>query len=333
MDLSTEYLGFKLPHPFMAGASPLADELDTVRRLEDAGAPLIILRSLFEEQIVGEQLDAEHAFDMHADSFSEAQSHLPNVDDYVLGPEEYLEHLAKVKGAVDVPVIGSLNGTSLGGWLEFANLMKEAGADALELNMYQLVTDPAESGEDMEQRSVDIVREVKDRTGLPLAVKLSPFYSSLAHFTRRLEEAGANGVVLFNRFFQPDIDIDELEMTRSLHLSNSSDLLVRLRWMAILSGRTDLSLGMTGGVHTTSDAVKSIMAGAHAIQMVSALLRNGPEYLYTIRRKVIEWLGDHQYESLEQMRGSMNLERTPDPRAYERANYITILQTARFSSL
>ena len=333
MDLSTEYLGFRLPHPFMAGASPLADELDTVRRLEDAGAPLIILRSLFEEQIVGEQMDAEHAFDLHADSFAEAQSHLPSSDDYVLGPEEYLEHLAKVKDAVDVPVISSLNGASLGGWLEFANLMKEAGADALELNLYQLATDPADSGEDIESRSVQIVREVKDRTGLPLAVKLSPFYSSLVHFVKQLELAGADGVVIFNRFFQPDIDIDELEMTRSLHLSTSSELLLRLRWMAILSGRCKLSLGITGGVHTTSDAIKSIMTGAHAVQMVSALLRNGPEYLYTIRRKVIEWLGDHQYESLEQMRGSMNLERTPDPTAYERANYITILQTARFSSL
>ncbi len=326
MDLSTRYLGLDLPHPFMPGASPLVDDLDTVRRLEDAGAAAIVMHSLFEEQLMREQIATDWHMSAPADSFAEALSYLPDPESFSLGPEGYLEQLGRIRRAVAVPVIGSLNGTTLGGWLEYARLIEEAGADALELNVYRLAADPDESGDEIERQTIEMVRAVRDKVRIPLAVKLSPFYTAFAHFARRLDEAGADGLVLFNRFYQADIDLEELEAVRTLQLSDSSELLLRLRWLAILSGRLEASLAVTGGVHTAVDAVKAVLCGADAVQLVSALLRHGPEHLAAIRRDTEEWLVEHEYESLAQMRGSMNLERCPDPEAYERANYMHILQ-------
>lgn len=326
MDLRTTYLGFDLPHPLMPGASPLVDDLDTVRRLEDAGAAAIVMHSLFEEQLTGEQLATHDAIAGPSESFAEALSYLPDPVDFALGPEEYLEQLRRIKATVAVPVIASLNGTTEGGWLEFATLLAEAGADALELNVYRLSTDPDESGAEVEGQILAMVRAVKAAVDLPLAVKLSPFYGSLAHFARQLEVAGVEGLVLFNRFYQADIDIEELELVRTLRLSDPSELLLRLRWLAVLSGRTQASLAVSGGVDRAGDAIKAVMAGAHAVQMVSTLLRNGPGRLSEILRDLERWLEEHEYDSLRQMQGSMNLRRCPDPRAYERANYVHILQ-------
>lgn len=327
MDLSTRYLGFDLPHPFMPGASPLVDELDTVRLLEDAGAAAIVMNSLFEEQIVYEQVSVASYVDDPAYSFAEAQTYFPEPELLSFGPEEYLEKLRRVVQAVAVPVIGSLNGTTKGRWLEYARLIEQAGADALELNVYALPTEPQESAAEIESRTVDIVKEVKRSISIPLAVKLSPYYTAPVHFARCLEAAGADGLVLFNRFYQPDIDVEELEVARTLRLSDSSELLLRLRWLAIMSGQIGMSFAVSGGVHTPLDAVKAIMTGADAVQMVSALLKNGPDYLAMVRRAVATWLIEHDYDSLAQARGSMNHQRCPDPSGYERANYMDILQT------
>jgi dihydroorotate dehydrogenase (fumarate) len=304
----------------------MVEDMDTVRRLEDGGAAAIVMNSLFEEQIVYEQLATAASLDGPADSFAEALSYFPDPDSLALGPEEYLEQLRRIREAVSIPVIGSLNGTTKGRWLDYAEQIEQAGAHALELNVYQLATDPEESGADLERRTVEVVEEVRQRIQIPIAVKLSPFYSALANFAKQLVAAGANGLVIFNRFYQADIDVEELEVERTLHLSDSSELLLRLRWLAVLSASVDTSLAVTGGVHSGLDAIKAVMTGADAVQLVSALFRRGPEYLTGIRLRVEEWLVEHEYESLDQMRGSMSLARCPDPAAYERANYMHILQ-------
>jgi len=326
MNLSTEYLGLSLPHPLVAGASPLADDVDGVRRLEDAGAAAIVLRSLFEEQITREQLSEFDNLDRHGDSFAEAASYFPTPDAYALGPFEYLNHLRRAKEAARVPVIASLNGATPSGWLEYARLMEQAGADALELNLYRIATNPDTTGADIERQAIDTVREVKKAVSIPVAVKLSPFYSAFAHVARELDRAGADGLVLFNRFYQPDIDAEELTATRTLHLSDSSELLLRLHWMAILSGRVRASLAVTGGVHTALDVVKATMAGAHVTQTVSALLIHGPGHLRTLLGDLVAWLEQHEWDSLSRMRGNMNLSKVPDPDAYERANYMLMLR-------
>ena len=326
MDLSTTYLGLKLPHPLMAGASPMVDDLGMVKRLEDAGASALVMHSLFEEQITREQLGTIMDMELHAESNAEALSYFPNPDEFRLGPEQYLEQILRIKKAVSIPVIGSLNGITPAGWLHHGKLMEQAGIDALELNVYYLATDPAESAADVEKRTLDIVRTVKSEVKIPVAVKLSPFFSSLAHFAVELEAAGADGLVLFNRFFQPDIDVEVLEAVPSLQLSGSSDLLLRLRWLAILHGRLKGSLAVTGGVHTGMDALKAVMAGASAVQMVSALLLHGPERLSQVRAEMAEWLEEHEYDSLGQSLGSMSLEKCPNPQAFTRANYMRILQ-------
>jgi dihydroorotate dehydrogenase (fumarate) len=325
MDLKTRWLGFDLPHPFMPGASPMVDDLDKVRRMEDAGASAIVLNSLFEEQIVREQVATFFANEPHVDSFAEARSYLPNPSTWDLGPDEYLSHVRRVKSAVKVPVIASLNGTTLGGWLHHAALVQEAGADALELNVYMLATDPHETAQNIENRTVEMLQAVKREIKIPVAVKLSPFYTSLANVVFRLEEAGADGLVLFNRFYQPDLDIEELHASPSLKLSTSAELLLRLRWLAVLSAQRRAPLAVSGGVHTAEDAIKAVMAGAGAVQLVSVLLKQGPGHLRRIVHEVSQWLEVHEYESLEQMRGSMNLQGCPDPKAYERANYMLVL--------
>ena len=329
MDLRTEYLGLTLPHPLVAGASPLSDDLDGVRRLEDAGASAIVLRSLFEEQITREQMSEFAHLDGHGESSAEAASYFPSPLAFALGPFPYLEHLRKVKDAVRIPVMASLNGATPGGWIDYARLIEQAGADALELNLYRIATDPDISSTEIERQAIETVKSVKRAVTIPVAVKLSPFYAALAHVARDLERVGADGLVLFNRFYQPDIDAEALTATRTLHLSDSSELLLRLHWIAILSGHVRCSLAVTGGVHTALDVVKATMAGADVTQMVSALLTRGPGHLGTVRRDLISWLQEHEWSSLAEMRGNMNLSKVPDPDAYERANYMLMLQSWR----
>lgn len=329
MDLSTTYLGFTLPHPLMPGASPLVDDLDTVRRLEDAGAAAIVMHSLFEEQIEREDASTEEQIASLTHAHLEARSYLPPPSAFRLGPGEYLEQVRRIKAAVRVPVIASLNGSSPGGWLRYARLIQDAGADALELNVYMLATDPAQDGAAIEARTVEIVRDVRRAVTIPVAVKLSPFYTALANLAHRLDEAGADGLVLFNRFWQPGIDVEELEVRRELRLSEPSELPLRLRWLAVLSGTLGASLAAGGGVHGVVEAVQAVMAGADAVQVVSLLLRRGPGQLAVLRAELAEWLERHEYESLAQMKGSMNLRACPDPQAYERANYMLLLQSWR----
>lgn len=326
MDLSTTYLGLSLPHPLMPGASPLVDDLDTVRRIEDAGAAAIVMHSLFQEQIEGDQLGTHRVTEWYAESHAEASSYFPAGEEFRFGPDRYLEQLQRIRAAVAVPVIASLNGTTVSGWLDYARLIEAAGAHALELNVYYVATDPAEPAQRVEARVIEIAREVKRTVRIPVAVKLAPFYSALAGLVRTLDEIGVDGVVLFNRFYQPDIDVEALEVVPMLTLSDSSELLLRLRWLAILSGRVRLSLAASGGVHGPIDAVKAVMAGAHAVQMVSALLRAGPAEIGRMLRGLASWLEEHEYGSLRQMQGSMGLGRCPDPGAFERGNYARVLQ-------
>ncbi len=326
MNLTTNYMGLTLLHPFMPGASPLAYDMSTVKRLEDAGAAALVMPSLFEEQVMREQLAHHASLTTHEEAFAEALSYFPHNESFKLGPEEYLEKITAIKHCTDLPLIASLNGVTDGRWLDYAKLMEQAGADALELNIYYVAMDPEETSQELEDRAVDMVRTIKSATSLPVAVKLSPFYTSLVHFASRLVDAGADGLVIFNRFYQPDIDVEELNVTR-VNLSDASELLLRLRWLAILSCRVQASLAATGGVHSEIDAIKALMAGANTVQMVSALLQNGPDHLRKVADGVVAWLVDHEYESLDQLRGSMNLENCPNPAAYERANYVQVLQS------
>ncbi|MEW5981905.1 MAG: dihydroorotate dehydrogenase-like protein [Acidobacteriota bacterium] len=325
MDLQTTYLGLTLAHPVMPGASPMVDHLDMVRRLEDAGASAITMHSLFEEQITREQLGMVYHMELLDHGSAEALSYFPHADEFRLGPHDYLEQIRRIKEAVRIPVIASLNGTTAEGWLEYARLIQHAGADALEINVYHVATDPRESGQAVERRVVDIARTVKESTSLPVSVKLSPFYSSVAHLAGQLDALGVEGLVLFNRFYQPDIDLAELNVVPSLSLSSSQDLLLRLRWLAVLYGRVSATLAVTGGVHSPLDVLKAVMAGASAVQTVSSLLKNGPGHIRTLVDGVRAWLEEHEYESLRQALGSMGLERSPNAAAFERANYMRVL--------
>ena len=327
MDLSTTYLGFKLPHPFIVGAGPLTETLDSVKRLEDAGAAAIVMHSLFEEQIKREAVQITDAVPPTAQTFESAASYFPKQREFPSGPHGYLEHLNRIKSAVRVPVIASLNGTTPDGWLKYSKLIEDAGADALELNIYYLPTDPKETGAAAEQRVLDSVRIVKGTVSIPVAVKLSPFYSAPVNLASRLDELGAQGIVIFNRFYQPEVDPDSLDMMPKAHLSKSSELSMRLRWLAILSGQVRASLAVTGGVHTAVDAGRSITAGAHAIQMVSALLIKGPQYLREIKLRLEEWVEQYHFNSVVEMRGCLSLQNCPRPDAYERANYARVLQS------
>lgn len=306
MKLTTRYLGLELAHPFMPGASPLADTLDSVRQLEDAGASAIVMRSLFEEQVLQERYGSAG---------------------FAFGPDRYLEQLRRIKASVSVPVIASINGTTTEGWLKYARLIQRAEADAVELNFYHLATDPAEDAASVEARLLDIVAVLKESIVIPLAVKLSPFYSSLPNLAARLHTIGAQGLVLFNRFYQADIDPDELDTVPSLNLSTSDELVLRLRWLAILSLSFRGSLAVTGGVHHPVDAVKAVMAGADAVQMVSSLLRHGPDALTRVRDGFERWCDERGYESIDQVRDRMSLMHESQPHAFERRNYVRILQS------
>jgi dihydroorotate dehydrogenase (fumarate) len=316
MNLTTTYMGLKLANPLMPGASPLADDLDTARTLEDAGASAIVMRSLFEEQIDGESHAGAERFEKDADA-----------NEFSLGPEAYLEHICRLKQAVDVPVIASLNGRTISGWLDYARLIELAGADALELNVYHLATQVRETPGSIEDQICEVARAVREAVQLPLAVKLSPFFTSLPHLAMNLRTTGIDGLVLFNRFYQPDIDVNELRVVPQLHLSDSTELLLRLRWLAILSGRCTTSLAACGGVHTATDVIKAVMAGAHAVQIVSVLLRHGPGYIRVLLEQLKVWMEEHEYESIGQMRGRMNLANCPDPAAFERENYMRVLNS------
>ena len=329
MDLSTTYLGLPLAHPLITGASPLVDHMDLVRRLEDAGVAAITMHSLFEEQLTMDADATARAIGVHALSHPEAESYFPLAGDYALGPHEYLERIHDIKAAVRVPVIASLNGVTGEGWTGYARLIEQAGADALELNMYLVGANPIESGGVVERRLLEVTATVRASVALPIAVKLSPFWSSLSHLAVALDGAGVDGLVLFNRFYQPDIDIESLDVVPRLRLSDPSELLLRIRWLAALSGRVRGSLAASGGVHGVEDVVKALMAGADVAQIVSALLTRGPEHLRVLRDGLERWMEEREYASIAQLRGSMSLARCPDPQAFERGSYMRVLQTWR----
>lgn len=326
-DLSTKYLGMKLKSPLVASASPLCESVDNIKRLEDHGVAAVVLPSLFEEQLELESLAVDADLRRGADSTAESMSFLPDLQTYNLGPDGYLELIRHAKERVDIPVIASLNGCTMGGWLEYARLMEEAGADAIELNIYSIVTDPAISGADVEQGYVDLVRHLKRSIRIPLAVKLSHFFSAPANMAMRLDEVHADALVLFNRFYQPDIDIEHLEVTPTLALSRPEELLLRLHWIAVLHGHVRADLGVTGGVHSARDVVKCILAGARVAFMTSALLRNGVQHAAHVLGEVNRWLDEHEYQSVSQMCGSMSHDAVPDASAFERGNYMKVLSS------
>jgi dihydroorotate dehydrogenase (fumarate) len=327
VDLTTNYLGLHLNNPLVASASPLSKKVETSIRMEQAGVSAIVMYSLFEEQIIRESLKLHADLTRGTDSFSEALTYLPDLGMYSIGPETYLEVLKKTKRAVSIPVIGSLNGTTPGGWTDYARKIEQAGADALELNMYDLATDPEISAAQLEDRYINLVSEIRKAVSIPLAVKLSPFFTSLPNFARRLVESGVNGLVLFNRFYQPDFDLEELEVTPNLVLSNSLELRLPLRWIAILYGRVQTDFALTSGVHTPEDVIKSIMAGASVVMSASALLHEGVQHAPVILDGVQSWMVEHEYESIQQMKGSMSQRAVADPAAFERANYIAVLSS------
>ncbi|SRR6266545_2080746 len=326
-DLSTTYLGLRLKNPLVASASPLSKKVELARRLEAAGASAIVLYSLFEEQITHESHELDHYLSRGAETYAEALSYFPEMQRYNIGPERYLDHLRRLKQALDIPVIGSLNGISAGGWIEYAHKIEQAGADALELNIYYLPTDARVSGAELEDTYVNLVRTVRARVRIPIALKLSPFVTALPHLAQRFTEAGANGLVLFNRFYQPDFDLEALEVVPSLTLSSSDDLRLPLRWIAILYGRVAADLALTGGVHSAQDALKAMMAGAKVAMLASELIANGAERLSAILADMRAWMLEHEYESIAQMQGSMSQQSVSEPAAFERANYMKALNS------
>lgn len=334
MDLTTSYLGFELPHPIVPGASPLSFDADSVKQLEDAGAPMIVMHSLFEEELTGESVATSLAVDQPKNQFAEALSYLPEPDSFTIGPDEYLDRINRLKQAVRIPVMASLNGTTRGGWLRYAQQIEEAGADGLELNIYQVATEVNLTARELELESVEMVKELAATISIPVAVKLSPFYTALPNLAAHLVDNGAEGLVLFNRFYQPEIDVDELELKRDLRLSKPEELNLRLRWLAVLHGRVkeSTSFACTGGIHSAVDAIKAVMVGAHTCQVVSCLLERGPDYLATLVREMSDWLEEHEYESLAQARGSMSMVKSPNPHALVRANYLHLLRSWQSST-
>ena len=329
MDLSTRYCGLRLKNPLVASASPLSHTVDSMKRLEEAGASAIVMYSLFEEQIAHEQAELNHYLSYGTEAFAEALTYFPEPQAYNMGPEEYVELIHKAKSALGIPVIGSLNGISTGGWINYARKIEEAGADALELNVYYIPTDPRVSGTDVEDRYVEVLTAVKTTVKIPVAIKLSPFFSSMANMAQRLDNAGADGLVLFNRFYQPDFDLETLDVVPNLQLSSSQELRLPLRWIAILYGRLSASLAATSGVHTAQDVLKLLMAGADVTMMASALLQHGPGRLAEVLAGLHHWMLEHEYVSVAQMKGSMSQKSVADPSAFERANYMKVLQAYR----
>jgi len=326
-DLSTTYLGLSLKNPLVVSASPLCEDVDNIRRMEDAGAAAVVLHSLFEEQIDFESQHLDRFLSHGTESFAESLSYFPTLADYKLGPDEYLKHIRRAKAAVGIPVIGSLNGVSTGGWIRYAKMIQEAGADALELNVYYIATDPEMGSAQVEQMYLDLVRDVKATLKIPVAVKLGHAFTAMANMARRLDQVGADALVLFNRFYQPDLDLEKLEAVPRLTLSNSYELLLRLHWVAILYGHIRADLAVTGGVHTAQDVLKAMMSGAHVAMMTSALLKNGIGHLAKVRSDLLAWMEEHEYASIRQMQGSMSYRSVAEPAAFERGNYMKVLSS------
>jgi dihydroorotate dehydrogenase (fumarate) len=324
-DLRTTYLGLHLANPVVASAGPITGDFNGLLRLEQAGVAAVVLPSLFEEQITHDELDINRMIELSSESFVEARTFFPDLDEYNAGPQSYLEYLEAAKQALDIPVIASLNGVSQGGWVRYGRLMQDAGADALELNVYYVGADPDTGAGDVERRYLDLVLAVRQAITIPLAVKMGPYFSALANMARKLVDAGADGLVVFNRFLQPDIDLETLEVHPTVHLSSSDEIRLPLRWIAILRSLVNCSLACTSGVHTWEDAVKAVLAGADVTMMTSALLRSGPEHVATVVDGMSAWLADRGYASVGQARGSVAREAVPDPAAYERANYMEAL--------
>ncbi len=327
VDLATSYLGLKLASPLVISACPLAESLDNLRRLEQAGAAAAVFPSLFEEQIEHEETELTRVFEFGTDSFAEALTYFPEQQDYHFGPRDYLEKIAAAKKAVSIPIIGSLNGVSHGGWTRYAKLIEEGGADALELNIYFVAADFDMTGDEVESQYLDLVSAVKQSVSIPLAVKLGPYFSAMASMARRLVAAGADGLVLFNRFIQPDIDLENLEALPKLVLSTPYELLVPLRWAAILHGRVQASLAVTGGIHDAQGMLKALLAGADVGMVASVLYKKGFDQIGTILKEMTAWMEEKEYESVEQLKGSMSRENCPDPSAFQRGNYMKALTT------
>jgi dihydroorotate dehydrogenase (fumarate) len=327
MDLTTNYLGLKLRTPLVPSASPLSEDIDNIKKMEDAGASAVVLYSLFEEQLRQDRAELARNLEQGTESFAEALSYFPKSDDYRLGPEEYLKHITKAKKAVRIPIIASLNGSSAGGWTHYAKLMQQAGADALELNIYQIPTDASVSAEKIEKGYLDILKAVKSEVTIPVAVKLSPFFTNFAHVAKRLDDAGANALVLFNRFYQPDIDLDTLEVKPNILLSTPMAMRLPLRWIAILYGRLHANLAATSGIHRGTDALKILMAGADVTMLCSALIRHGVHQISVIEREMTAWMEEHEYESVSQLKGSLSQKKCPAPSEFERAQYLRALSS------
>jgi dihydroorotate dehydrogenase (fumarate) len=325
MDLSTTYMGLKLKNPLVAAASPLSSDIDAVKGLEDAGAAAVVLESLFEEQIDSEAKEIDHFLSYGTDSFAEATSYFPPMDDYRKGPDEYLDHIRRCKSGVGIPIIASLNGVSKGGWMSYAKKMEEAGADGIELNIYFVPTNPEMMGTAVEKAYVDSLRAVKEAVKIPVAMKLGPYFSNMANVAKQLDGVGANGLVLFNRFYQPDIDLDEMKIVPDLALSTSVASRLAFRWIAILYGRIGADMAAANGVHTHEDIIKMVMAGASATQMCAALYKNGIPHVGKVLKALGTWMEEHEYASVQQMRGSFSLQNVPEPAALARANYLKIL--------
>lgn len=327
VDLKTSYLGLELKNPLVASASPLSEKVETVQALEVAGISAVVMYSLFEEQIIHESMELDHYLSKDTNSFAEALTHLPEMGRYALAPEVYLEQVKALKAAVSIPVIGSLNGVSTGGWIEYAQKIEQAGADALELNLYYLATDVELTSAQLETAYVTLVQDIRGKVGFPIAVKLSPTFTALPNFSKRLADAGADGLVLFNRFYQPDFDLDNLEVVPNLNLSKSDELRLPLRWIALLYGRVEVDLALTSGVHKADDVLKAMMAGAKVAMTASALLKKGPERATKILSKLEKWMEENEYESIQQMQGSMSQQAVAEPAAFERANYMQVLNS------
>ena len=327
MDLTTNYLGLKLKNPLVPSSSPLMRELSQLRNMEDAGASAVVLHSLFEEQITQETHTLNEYLMQGIESFSEALSYFPDAPEYQSGPDVYLTHIQKAKAALDIPVIASLNGVSTGGWMKYAKHIQEAGADALELNIYYLPTDLTIDGTAVENLYLDALNDVKSAVSIPVAMKLSPYFSSVANMAHKLAKAGASGLVLFNRFYQPDLDLENLEVVPNLQLSSSAAMRLPLRWIAILYGRIQTDLALTSGVHTVDDALKGIAAGASVVMTTSELLKNGVHRLQELQDGMVAWLVENEYDSLDQLRGSLSQINCSEPAAFERANYMRVLSS------
>lgn len=328
MNLKTNYLGLALRTPLVPSASPLSERLDNIKRMEDAGAAAVVMHSLFEEHLSFERHQYLHHLSEETDGYAEALAYSPEMHQLAVGPESYLDEIVAAKAAVSIPIIASLNGSTIGGWTDYARRIEEAGADALELNIYWIPTDPEVTGADVETRYLEIVSQVKRVVSIPVAVKISPFFSNFANMAKRLVEKGANGLVLFNRFYQPDIDLESLDINPNIHLSSQIEMRLPLRWIALLYGRLKTNLAATSGIHNGRDAVKMLMAGADVTMLCSALIRRGIPYITLVERELAEWLERHEYDSVEQLKGSLSQLKCPTPEAFERAQYVRGIATS-----